>query len=67
MDMNGTLDFTMTTDSLKRINIDYKDLKKHYKGKISINPRGVYTKYQEGTEERFFLECLIKLAEYNHL
>lgn len=67
MDIDRTLDFTMSVDALKRINRDFKDLKKHYKGKITINPNSVYMKYQEGTEERFFLECLIKLAEYNHL
>jgi hypothetical protein len=67
MDMNGTLDFVMTADSLKRINSDFKDLKKHYKGKITIDPRGIYMKYSEGSEERYFLECLIRLAEINHL
>ena len=67
MYMNETIDFPMSPQALKRINKDFKLLKKHYKGKITINPKGLYTKYQEGTEERFFLECLVMLAEYNHL
>jgi NDP-sugar pyrophosphorylase family protein len=66
MYMNETIDFQMSTQALKRINKDFKILKKHYKGKITINPKSLYMKYQDGTEERFFLECLVKLAEYNH-
>ena len=67
MAVDKTLDFTMTFDALKRINAYFKVLNKHYMGEITIYPNSVYTKYQEGTEERFFLECLIKIAEYNHL
>lgn len=67
MYMNGNLDFEMSTQALKNINKDFKILKKYYKGKITINPKTLYMSYQEGTQERFFLECLVKLAEYNHL
>jgi len=65
MDMNGTLDFEMSREALKNVTADYKTLKKYYKGKITINPKSLYMNYPEGTEERFFLECLVKLAEFN--
>lgn len=67
MDMNGTLDFTMTGSALKNINKEFKVLKKFYKGKIEINPDSLYMKYQEETQEYFFLICLVKLMQYNAL
>ena len=67
MDMNGTLDFEMSYEALKRINKDYKVLKKFYKGKITIDPVSLYMQYPEGTQERFFLECLIKIMRNNGL
>lgn len=65
MSINETLDFELSHDALKRINKDFKILKKYYKGKITIDPKSIYMNYQEGSQERFFLECLVKLAEYN--
>lgn len=67
MYMNDTLDYEVSSKAHNRIKRDFKILKKHYKGKITINPKSLFMSYQEGTEERFFLECLVKLAEYNNL
>ena len=67
MDYNGTLDFEMTVEARKRISKDLKTLKKHYKGKIKINPETFYRSYKEGSQERFFFECLVKLMAFNNL
>lgn len=67
MDMNRTLDFTMTGSALKNINKEFKLLKKFYKGKIEINPDSLFMKYQEETQEYFFLKCFVKLMQYNAL
>ena len=63
LEMDGKLSFTMTVESLKNINKDYKILKKIYKGKLEINPDSVYKKYDEKSEEYFFLMCVVKLMD----
>ena len=65
MDMNGTLDFEMDYNSLKNINKEFKILKKFYKGKIEIEPKSLFMKYEENTHEHYFLKCLIELMHYN--
>ncbi|MCD4827179.1 MAG: hypothetical protein K8Q99_05305 [Acholeplasmataceae bacterium] len=65
MDCNKTLDFEMSSGALKRINKDFKILKKYYKGKISMDPNHITMKYEEETQEYFFFSCLIKLMSIN--
>lgn len=65
MDRTGTLPFAMSRESLKIISKDIKLLKKYYKGKLKIDPKSVYEKYKENTEEHFFLACVIQLMKNN--
>ncbi|QMS85747.1 hypothetical protein [Candidatus Xianfuyuplasma coldseepsis] len=65
MEQQGELSFDLTSNALKNINIEYKLLKKYYKGKIILNPEDCYKKFPENTEEHFFLKCLVTLMNYN--
>jgi hypothetical protein len=51
----------------KNINKDYKMLKKIVKGKIDMNPSDLLNKYDENSNEYFFLKCLVKLIDVNQL
>jgi hypothetical protein len=65
LDMNGTYKFEITSISKKNLSKDLKILKKIYKGKLDIEPRSLYVKYQENTHEYFFLKCLVELMKHN--
>lgn len=67
LDMDGKLSFTLTIKASKNIMKDYKILKKIYKGKLSQDPESVYQKYEEETEEHFFLMCVVKIMQNNRL
>lgn len=67
MDMDGTYQYELTSIGRKNIMNEYKILRKHYKGKLQINPVDILNKYPEDTQEYFFLKCLVKLMEYNLL
>lgn len=65
IDMDGKLTFVMEPVALKKINKDVKLLKKFFKGKVEMNPDTVFEKYEENTQEHFFLMCLVRLMQYN--
>ena len=65
LDMEGTLEFVLTKEGMKNINKEFKLLKKYYKGKIDLNPKDIYEKYDEGTEEYYFLKFLVVLMDLN--
>ena len=61
LEMDGALDVSLTKDSLKNLNKDFKLLKKIYHGKSEQDPQTFLEKYKDDTIEHFFLSCVIRI------
>ena len=51
MDQRGELSFELSSKALKNINKEYKQLKKYYKGKITLQPEDCYKKFQTSFDD----------------
>lgn len=65
LDRDGTLSRVYDKEVEKNVSKDLKTLKKYYKGKLDIDPKSIYEKYEEISLERFYLMCIIQLMKYN--